>query len=80
MKKSTLYLAFLLIINYQLSIVNCNAQPNPGFENWTTTFGIEDPDSWQTSNFLALLSPPNPLSTFRAKDMLSQLIEYFAEK
>ena len=60
------HIAFLLIINCQLSIVNCNAQPNPGFENWTTTFGIEDPDNWQTFNFLALLSPPNPLSAFKA--------------
>jgi hypothetical protein len=65
MKKYTLHIAFFLIINCSLSIVNCNAQPNPGFENWTTTFGVEDPDGWQTQNFLSLLSPPNPLSAFK---------------
>ena len=66
MKKYTLHILFLLIINCSLSIVNCFAQPNPGFENWTTTFGIEDPDSWQTMNFLSLTTPPNPLSAFKA--------------
>jgi hypothetical protein len=27
---------------------------------------IENPDNWQTYNFLSLLSPPNPLSAFKA--------------
>ena len=66
MKKFILHIAILLIINCQLSIVNCSAQPNGGFENWTTTFSYEDPDGWQTLNFLSLNSPPNPLSAFKA--------------
>ena len=42
------------------------AQPNGSFENWSTTFGVIDPDNWQTGNLLSLLSPPNPLSAFKA--------------
>lgn len=42
------------------------AQPNGGFEDWTTEFSYENPDHWQTFNFLSLLVPANPLSAFKA--------------
>ncbi|MES2395207.1 MAG: T9SS type A sorting domain-containing protein [Bacteroidota bacterium] len=40
------------------------AQPNGGFENWSTVYSILEPDNWQTLNFVSL-TPPNPLSAFR---------------
>lgn len=40
------------------------AQPNGGFENWSTVYSILEPDNWQTLNFVSL-NPPNPLSAFR---------------
>jgi len=61
MKKKTIITAVLAC-----AILNCEAQPNGGFENWTPEFTYENPDSWQTLNFLSLLSPPNPLSAFKA--------------
>jgi hypothetical protein len=45
-------------------ILNSVAQPNGGFENWTTTSGYQTPDNWQTLNFLSVLS--NPISAFKA--------------
>lgn len=42
------------------------AQPNGGFENWTNEFGYENPDDWQTLNFLSLSNPPSELSAFKA--------------
>lgn len=42
-----------------------NAQPNGGFENWSTVYNIQEPDNWQTLNFVSL-NPPNPLSAFKA--------------
>lgn len=44
------------------TILACKSQPNSGFENWSTIFNIQSPDSWQTLNFLAAFSPPNPIS------------------
>ncbi|MCE9540392.1 MAG: PCMD domain-containing protein [Bacteroidetes bacterium] len=48
------------------TILCCKAQPNSGFENWTTIFNIQSPDGWQTLNFLGAFSPPNPISAFKA--------------
>ncbi|MES2395211.1 MAG: T9SS type A sorting domain-containing protein [Bacteroidota bacterium] len=61
MKKtvSTLVALFSLIIT-------AIAQPNGDFEIWTPEFTFESPNNWQTFNFLSILSPPNPLSAFKA--------------
>lgn len=61
MKKtvSTLVALFSLILT-------TIAQPNGGFEIWTPEFSFESPNNWQTFNFLSILSPPNPLSAFKA--------------
>jgi hypothetical protein len=61
MKKAT-QLFFWVILSALQSI----AQPNSGFENWSTEFSYENPDDWQTLNFLSLTTPPNPLSAFKA--------------
>ncbi len=53
---STLYSLFL----------NINAQPNNGFENWSTVNSIQEPDDWQTFNYLSLTTPQNPISVFKA--------------
>jgi len=45
---------------------NNNAQPNSSFENWSPEGSYEIPEGWQTLNFLSLLNPPNPISTFKA--------------
>ncbi len=42
------------------------AQPNGGFENWVTAFSQENPVGWQTLNFLAVMSPLNHTSAFKA--------------
>ncbi|MES2287111.1 MAG: T9SS type A sorting domain-containing protein [Bacteroidota bacterium] len=47
-------------------ILNTVAQPNGGFEYWTAEYSYENPDDWQTFNFLSILGPPNPLSAFKA--------------
>lgn len=47
-------------------ILNSIAQPNGGFEYWTPEYTYENPDDWQTFNFLSILGPPNPLSAFKA--------------
>lgn len=48
------------------TILYCKSQPNSGFENWSTVFNYQTPDSWQTLNFLAIFTPPNPISAFKA--------------
>ncbi len=62
MKKLTLLFTILIL---KFSISTLVAQPNGGFENWTTLFSYEEPDDWQTFNFLSLTSPPNPASAFK---------------
>ena len=47
------------------TILYCKAQPNGGFENWSTVLGYQTPDNWQTLNFLSVFSPPNPISAFK---------------
>jgi len=61
MKK--LLVIFVIIIS---GILNCQAQPNPGFENWSTVYNYQSPDGWANLNFLSILPPPNPLSAFKA--------------
>lgn len=48
------------------AILKTLAQPNGGFENWSTIFNYQTPVSWQTLNFLSSFSPPNPISAFKA--------------
>ncbi len=64
MKKVIIVFA-VVTLNFALSTLNCFAQPNGGFENWTPKFSYEEPDNWQTFNFLSLTSPPNPVSAFK---------------
>lgn len=52
------------IILFFAPIYSGKAQPNGGFENWSTVYSILEPDGWQTLNFVSL-NPPNPLSAFR---------------
>lgn len=61
MKKKTTTIIILF-----LTILNCIAQPNPGFENWHSEGFYEVPDDWQTGNILSNTSPPNPLFAFKA--------------
>ncbi len=58
----------LIIITYFFifAISHCKAQPNGGFENWTQEFNYQNPDGWQTLNFMSNTNPPNPLSAFKA--------------
>ena len=55
----------ILIIGFSF-ILNSMAQPNGGFENWHNEFSYQVPDSWQTYNFMSILTPPNPLSATKA--------------
>ena len=66
MPKKLIIIVAILTFYFQLLTLNCCAQPNGGFENWTTEFSYENPDGRQTGNFFSLLNPPNPLSTFKA--------------
>jgi hypothetical protein len=54
---------FVILVS---GILSCFAQPNGGFENWSTVFNFQTPDNWQTLNFLSMFSPPNPISAFKA--------------
>ncbi len=65
MKKFIIILV-IATLNFKLSTLNCLSQPNPGFEKWSTVFGIQEPDDWQTWNFTSLGTPPNQLSVFKA--------------
>ncbi|MDP1744439.1 MAG: T9SS type A sorting domain-containing protein [Bacteroidota bacterium] len=56
-------ITFVILVS---TVLTSKAQPNGGFEDWSTEFSYENPDHWQTFNFLSLLSPPNPLSAFKA--------------
>ncbi len=42
------------------------AQPNQGFETWTSSFNYEVPTDWQTLNMLYFVAPPTPLSVTKA--------------
>ncbi|MCE9540393.1 MAG: T9SS type A sorting domain-containing protein [Bacteroidetes bacterium] len=57
-------LAFISLILVFAPIYSVKAQPNGGFENWSTVYNILEPDYWQTLNFVSL-NVPNPLSAFR---------------
>ncbi|MES2139318.1 MAG: T9SS type A sorting domain-containing protein [Bacteroidota bacterium] len=61
MKKSIIIFGIL-----GFTILCCKAQPNGGFENWSTSFNSQSPDGWQTLNFLGVFNPPNPTSAFKA--------------
>ncbi len=54
-------LLFIFIIIF-FGTVNITAQPNIGFDHWTPEFSYENPDGWQTGNFMSLLTPPDPIS------------------
>jgi len=56
---------FILTILFFVLSFHSTAQPNGGFENWSPEGSYENPDEWQTGNFLSLLTPPNPLSAFK---------------
>jgi hypothetical protein len=56
-------LIFIAVV-FISAILNCNAQPNGGFENWSTQYTYENPDNWQTLNFVTLFG--DPLSAFKA--------------
>lgn len=64
--KKTIMKKFVIIsiILVFAPIFSGKAQPNGGFENWSTVYSILEPDNWQTLNFVSL-NPPNPLSAFR---------------
>lgn len=54
---------FCLAVLAIISNSNVNAQiPNPSFENWTTTNGIQRPDGWQTMDGLGEM--PNSITAF----------------
>ncbi|MES2139311.1 MAG: T9SS type A sorting domain-containing protein [Bacteroidota bacterium] len=59
----TRVIIFFILVS---TVIVSKAQPNGGFEDWTTEFSYEDPNHWQTFNFLSLLVPANPLSAFKA--------------
>lgn len=61
MKKAVIIFSILALAG-----LNSKAQPNGGFENWSIIFNIEEPDNWQTLNFLSLFDSLNPLSAFKA--------------
>ncbi len=63
MKKIVIIFVFFTL-NFALLTFNSFAQPNGGFENWSNVNGYQDPDNWQTLNFLSLFS--NPISAFKA--------------
>ncbi len=62
----SLQLAISFLANCLLPTSSSKAQPNGGFENWSTVFNYQKPDDWQTLNFLSVLTPTNPLSAFKA--------------
>lgn len=60
MKKILIILTVLVCEN-----LNSFAQPNGGFENWTTVYTYQVPDGWANLNFLSIFTPQN-LSAFKA--------------
>ncbi len=55
--KNKIIILFVLLIGFMKS------QNNGGFENWTVINGNDEPDNWQTLNFLSLFG--NPVSAFK---------------
>jgi len=47
-------------------ILTIPAQPNGGFEDWHTEYSFQTLDNWQTLNILTMLTPPNPISAYKA--------------
>lgn len=56
----------ILLFILTSGILKTSAQPNAGFENWFPEGSYENPQYWQTFNFLSLLNSQNPLSAFKA--------------
>jgi hypothetical protein len=50
---------------FAFTIFGGKSQPNGGFENWSTVSTFQEPDNWQTLNFLSFATS-NPLSAFKA--------------
>ena len=50
---------------FAFPIFGAKSQPNGGFENWSTVSTFQEPDNWQTLNFLSFATS-NPLSAFKA--------------
>lgn len=63
--KKLIVILTILTFNLGLLTLNCFAQPNGGFENWSTVYNYQVPDNWATLNFLSMFSP-NPTSAFKA--------------
>jgi len=47
-------LVIISAIGFFAPISQYKAQPNGGFENWSTVYTLQEPDSWQTLNFISL--------------------------
>ncbi len=62
----SLQFAVAFFANCLLPTSSSKAQPNGGFEDWSTVFNYQAPDNWATLNFLSMFSPPNPISAFKA--------------
>lgn len=59
-------LLLLILLFSAFTAIRVVAQPNPGFEQWYSEFGYENPEGWQTFNILSLASPPTALTSFKA--------------
>lgn len=57
-------LIIIFVILAIAPIYRGKAQPNGGFENWSPEYTWENPDNWQTLNFVKIFG--NPLSAFKA--------------
>jgi len=66
--KKRIVIFTILTFSFGLSTFNCFAQPNGGFENWSTVNNYQAPDNWATLNFLSMF-PPNATSAFKASGL-----------
>ena len=64
--KKLIIISAILTSNFQLLTLICCAQPNGGFENWNLQYSYENPNGWQTLNFLSVIHPSNTVSVFKA--------------
>ncbi len=57
----------IIIISFILNISNTIlfSQNNGGFENWSTLYGKDEPDYWQTFNLLSAFSSSNAVSAYK---------------